>query len=158
MDDDPRTDAVLRQQHTSFLMNNENREVYAWYGQAVAIAQGLEAALIQYLSILRPRTQRARDDPLHAPADLSNADLGRLERDMIKYDEFRNAQANLVPLNDLRIQLVHHWFTNPERQEKLESAEGRAQLVAELRAATDRLGPAFVAVSVTTLQAVVTKP
>jgi hypothetical protein len=155
---DARGEAILRNRATSFLMTNENREVFAWYGQAVAIAQALEAGLIDYLSILRPRTQLGRDDPLHVPADLTNADLGRLQRDMEKYAEFRAAHANLVPLNDLRVQLVHHWFTDLERQGKLGSADGRAELVAELRAATDQLGPAYAAVSATALQAAIVKP
>jgi hypothetical protein len=151
---DPIRAALLRDRMTSFLMTNENAEVFAWYGQAVAIAQALEAVLINYLSILRPRTRRSRDDPSHIPAVLTKADMGRLQRDMEKYDEFRNAHANLVPLNDLRVQLVHYWFVNPERQEKLGSADGRAQLVAELRSATDQLGPAAAAVgSITLLEA-----
>jgi hypothetical protein len=41
------------------------------------------------MSILRARTQPAKDDPLHAPSDLGNEDLGRLECDISMYNEFR---------------------------------------------------------------------
>jgi hypothetical protein len=66
-------------------VNEENSEVYAWYGQAVAIAQGLEAALIQYLSILRLRTPSAKQNPSARIGDLSTANLGALQREMEKY-------------------------------------------------------------------------
>jgi hypothetical protein len=143
---DPRRVAMLRNRSTSFLMTPENTEVFAWYGQAVAIAQALESALVEYLAFLQPRTALARTNPKKVRDDLTTANLGAIQREMAKYPEFRNATRNLAPLNELRIELVHHWFTNPERQAKLNTVEGRAELVTELKKATNRIGPASAAV------------
>jgi|HubBroStandDraft_4_1064222.scaffolds.fasta_scaffold276555_1 hypothetical protein len=146
-------EALLLNRSTSFIMTEENMEVFAWYGQGVAIAQYLEATLIDYLSILQSRTQLARESPQKVREDLSTANLGALQREMKKYSEFRDAAVDLVPMNALRIELVHHWFTNHERQVKLTTADGRAELIAELKHATDVIGPAAAAVSAVTLLA-----
>jgi hypothetical protein len=143
---DPSRPGIQRNRSAPFLMTEENAEVFAWYGQAVAIAQFLEDALVETLSSLQPRTQLARSRPKKVREDLSKANLGAIQREMAKHPEFRDAARNLVPLNDLRIELIHHWFTNPERQAKLTSREGRAELVAELRRATKRIGPASAVV------------
>jgi hypothetical protein len=124
-----------------FLMTEENTEVFAWYGQAVAIAQFLEDALVDTLTALQPRTELARSSPEKIRQDLSKANLGRLQREMARHPEFRNAALNLMPLNALRVELVHHWWTNPERQAKLTTEAGRAELVTELKRTSKRIGP-----------------
>jgi hypothetical protein len=80
-----------RNRSAPFLMNDDNTEAFAWYGQAVAISQFLEDALVATLASLQPRTQLASSSPHKLRKDLTRANLGAIQHEMEKYAEFRDA-------------------------------------------------------------------
>jgi hypothetical protein len=135
-------------------MKQVNAEVFAWYGQAIAIAQLLEASLIFYLSVMPPTTKKRRQHPEAQRQFLESLDrktLGALRDELGRFPGLDEAAKTLEAVNGLRIDLVHSWFRSPARLKKLESCAGRGELVEELRGATDRLGTTPAAVSVAAL-------
>jgi hypothetical protein len=147
-------DRVLGLKATAFVMTEENCAVFAWYGQAVALAQLLEASLVAYLAAA-PASSKRRQRDLERQARfvemLDKKALGELRDELSRFPQLRDAAANIDALNELRIGLVHHWFRDPDRVARFDSAEGRLELIAELREAVDRLGTAAAAISANSL-------
>lgn len=145
---------VLGTNATDFLMTAENAELFAWYGQAVALAQLLEITLMSYISALPPSSKARRRNPDKHTTFLKHLDgetLGELRQHIERFAQLKGAAADLAGLNDLRIELVHMWFREAGRAEKMATREGRGELVAELRAVADRLGTTVAALSTNAL-------
>ena len=74
---------VLGPPITRFIMTDENREVFAWYGQAVALAQLLENELLACISALPPSSKQRRRQPAKQRVfleRLKDATLGELRQ------------------------------------------------------------------------------
>lgn len=128
--------------------------MFAWYGQAVALAQLLEAALVAYLAALPPATKRRqRSDALHNVfiENLDRKALGELRDELARFPQSKGAAARLGKLMALRVELIHHWFRRPDRAARLQSHEGRRELVAELQIVVDELGVAAAAIAALSL-------
>lgn len=150
-DDDFVARRVLELPGAEILLDRVNAVVFAWYGQAVALASALEAALVAYLSAAPPIAKRARRPStarMEFLENLSKRSLGQLRDAMALYPQLRDAADNLMALNDLRIELVHCWFLDAERRRKLQTDSGRQALVDELREVVDRLGTTMAAINV----------
>jgi hypothetical protein len=137
-----------------FLLNEENTDVFAWFGQACALAQFLEASLLAFISVLPASSKARRRDETRQRAyleGLSKQGLAALKRELGRFPALAEAAEGLGDLNTLRVELIHYWFTRSERIAKLDTDAGRRELIDELRGASDRLGNTAAAVAVVSL-------
>ncbi len=133
-----------------FLMNEENADVFAWFGQACALAQFLEAALMGFISVLPASSKERRRDETRQRAyveGLSKQGLAALKKELTRFPALVEAANELGDLNMLRVELIHYWFARSERLEKLDTVAGRRELIGELQAVANRLGNTAAAVA-----------
>jgi hypothetical protein len=130
-------------------MTEANREVFAWYGLAVAQAQVLETLVAGVVFLVSVSSQDA-DAQRDAWNGLSRKGLGGLLR-LTPARDSSPADDVFDELRVLRNNLIHHWFRDPKRIERLETPEGRDALVDELTIVADGFGAASLLLSAVTL-------
>jgi hypothetical protein len=138
----------------SFLMNAENAEVFAWFGQACALAQFLEASLMEFISVLPASSKARRRDEARQREyleGLSKKGLAALKNELAQFPTLVGAAEELGDLNQLRVDLIHHWFTRSERTERLDTDAGRRELIGDLQEASNRFGKTAAAVAAVSL-------
>jgi hypothetical protein len=104
---------------------------------------------VAYLSALPPSSRSRRrhaEKQRELLEGLDRATLKVLRQHLERFPELQDAARDLSSLISLRDELIHHWWKQP-RTAKMQSPEGRDELVIELGEVVDRLGTTTAAIS-----------
>ena len=118
-------------------LDPERKDLLAWVGAAIAEAQGLELAISTYVLLVDPDYDPSSSKQVVADRfdELRGKALGLLMKELARKNaapgDFMRA---LDDVRGVRNQLVHHFFTAPERIAQGNSEAGRVELTNTLQA------------------------